>query len=188
MNNNTNEKIAKLTAMYRDRKLPREERQQAMEELKWEKYRSDPRPSMSLRKFKMLDGIVFLGDTFIFSYIGLADKHHPLGAGDIVMAAVTVMLIAMVIVYLRIHSKYKIEPTDELADRNLSRASRFALLTIAFTLVAAALILSLLNPDGSLTIQNNKMLNIICAAMFFSSFLTNTIFVMLEGKEEKEEE
>ena len=49
MQTNTSEKNERLTARYKDKSIARSERQQAMEELKGEKYRTDPRPSMSLK-------------------------------------------------------------------------------------------------------------------------------------------
>ena len=190
MNTNTNEKIAKLTARTKDKSLTRSERQQAMEELKWEKYRTDPRPSMSLKKFKLLDGFVFLADVFIFSYMGLVDKQQDPGftAGDAVMTIIVAALIAAVIGYLFLHSKYKIEPADELSDRNLSKASKIAYTVIVIALVVSGLIVTWKDPIGVLTIENRKIFSILCSMVFLHGGITNFIFVLLEGKEEPEEE
>ena len=190
MKTNTSEKIEKLMARYKDKSLPRSERQQAMEELRWEKYRTDPRPSMSLKKFKLLDGFVFLADTFIFSYMGLVGKKQDSGftVGDDVMLIVTVLLIAAVIGYLFLHSKYKIEPADELANRNLAKGSRIAYSLIAIALLAAGLIVSWTDPTGVLSIENSKIFSILCSMIFLHGGITNFAFAILEGKEETEEE
>ena len=190
MKTNTSEKIEKLMARYKDKSLPRSERQQAMEELRWEKYRTDPRPSMSLKKFKLLDGFVYLADMFLFSYMGLFGKKQDPGftAGDAAMVIVTALLIAAVIGYLFMHSKFKIEPTDELANRNLAKGSRIAYMVIALALFAAGLFLSWTNPTGILSIEHSKIISILCALIFLHGGITNFAFVILDGKEETEEE
>ena len=190
MKTNINEKITRLMARSKDKTLSRSERQQAMQELTWEKYRADSRPSMSLKKFKLLDGFVFVADTIIFSYMGLIDKRHDVSfsAGDAVMVIVTILLIAAVIGYLFLHSKYKIEPADELAERDLAKGSRIAFSVIAIALVVIGLIVSWTDPTGVLTLENKKLFSILCSIIFLHGAITNFAFVMLEGKEETEEE
>ena len=165
MNTNTNEKIVKLMARYKDKTLSRSERQEAMEELN-------------------------LADTFIFAYMGLADKKQATGfsAGDAAMAIITALLIAAVIGYLFLHSKYKIEPADELANRYLAKVSKIAFSLIAIALFAVGLIISWKDPTGVLSIENRKIFSILCSIIFLHGGITNFAFVMLEGKEEAEEE
>jgi hypothetical protein len=190
MNTNTNEKITRLAARSRDKSLTRSERQQAKEELKREKYRTDPRPTISLRKSKLIDGFVFLADAVIFSYMGLIYKKLDAGfsAGDILMAIVSILVIASVFGIIFLHSKYKIEPSDELAESNLLIATRFSYSVIFFVLVIAGTILSLMDPTGIVTIENRKIFYILCLITYLHGCIKDFVFVLLEGKEETEEE
>ena len=90
----TNEKIMKLQKRLKDNNLTRAEKHELTEELNWEKYRADPRPSMSLRKFKFMDGLIYLGDTLIFGFMGITDNtkngidHKGFNAAGIVMCVI----------------------------------------------------------------------------------------------------
>ena len=184
----TNAKIEKLTARYKDKSLSRAERQEILSELNWEKYRADPRPSMTLKKFKLLDAVVYLCDMVIFGMMLFETKHHGFNAFDFVMTAVVVVCIAAAGYYLYIHNKYKIEPADELSNRNMSRASGLAAYALIALLLAVSLVMFIVNENGVITIPYGKLMNVLCTALFGYSFAANLIFIGLEGKEETEEE
>lgn len=185
------DRIEELTRQFRQKGLSREERQAVLEELNWTKFRADSRPALSLRRFKLLDAMVYLGDTAIFGYIGVTEnlkKSGHMTVGDIFMAVTAVLLIISVFVYLHIHSKYKMEPADELAHRNMLRATNWAFYAMMFTFIAAAYIYFIVSGDGSMTLKNNTLLQLVCAVMFFHGFLSDLIFVYLDRSGEDTEE
>ena len=185
----TNEKIMKLQKRLKENNLTRAEKHELTEELNWEKYRADPRPSMSLRKFKFMDGLIYLGDAFVFGFMGIMDNtkngidHKGFHAADIVMCVISALLIALVFVYLHKHSKYKIEPMDELANRNMNKAQHAAFLCLVGIVFVFALIKGLFNATDVTTIKNNTIIDLLAATLFTYDFFANMIFVYLEGKD-----
>ena len=188
MNKNiTNEKIVKLEAKSKDRSLSRAERQEILEELNWEKFRADPRPAMPLKKFKLLDALVYFGDAFIFGYMGILDNfgkmsHKGFHATDYFFMAMMALLIILVIVYLNTHSKYKIEPMDELAHRSMSKATNLAFTWLIFIGFAVVLVLSFIKRDSSISIKTGTLIPLFCSVTFLYSFFSNLIFVYLESR------
>ena len=185
----TNEKIERITKKLNSKNLSRAEKRELTEELNWEKYRADPRPSMTLKKFKLLDAVVYFGDMVIFGYMGIVDNmkvgltHKGFNAGDIFMLVTIVLLIAMIVIYLMIHDKYKSEPMDELANRNMTKASHSAFLCLIGVGLVFAFVKGIFYMDGVTTIKNNSMINLLCVILFFYDFLTNMIFVFLESRD-----
>lgn len=186
-----NEKIVKLTLKSKDKNLSREERKEVLEKLNWEKFRADKRPIMPLRKFKILDAIVYFGDMFIFGYMGIAENLHHKGfsAADIFMVIMVVLLICMCVAYISAHQKYKIEPADELAKQDMNKASTYAFYILVAIGAAFAFIKSIINMDGTTVIVNESMMYLLASILFLYDFLANMIFVYLDcGKGEAEEE
>lgn len=190
----TNEKIEKLTNRLKDKNLTRAEKKELTEELNWEKFRADPRPTMSLKKFKFLDGLVYLGDALVFGFMGFMDNtnnsmnHKGFNASDVIMCIIIASLIALVFFYLHKHGKYKIEPMDELANRNMNKASHSAFLCLVGVGLAFAVLKGFGNMDGVTTIKNNTLINLLASILFAYDFLANMIFVYLEGKDSDENE
>lgn len=184
-------KIRELFKRSKDKRLPREARQQAARELEWIKYRNDRRPSMTYKKFMFYEMLTSLGSTLCFGWMaaeeisGTKSSRFNIVFFPVIMA----FLIVVLLIYVSKQGKYKTEPADELAKENLTKAGDLAFRIIFITVIVFVFIMGLVTDlEGTFTISWYSLLFVLVAFTSLQSSLQKIIFFKLDGKETAEEE
>ena len=184
-------KIRELFKRSKDKRLPREARQQAARELEWIKYRNDRRPSMTYKKFMFYEMLTSLGSTLCFGWMaaeeisGTKSSRFNIVFFPVIMA----FLIVVLLIYVSKQSKYKIEPADDLAKDNMSKSGYYSFLFIFTAAILFVFVMGIVTDlDGTFTISWNSLLYLLVAFSTLQTSCQKMIFFILDGKEMPEEE
>lgn len=187
--NKNNEKLEKLKEIYSDKSRSREERHQALEDIAWETYRNDPKPAMSLRKYKMYDGFLYIADALLFLYMALADTITPkIGIWSTPLTICLAMILAIsAVIYILKRARYKVEPEDDLAMKNSSKATAKAYIWILTILAVVLLLYTFISENALISMKASTMIYYIVSLVFIHSGLASFLFIAEEGKIDGEE-
>lgn len=178
------EKIKKLTAMYHDKSLSRKEKQEVRRELNHLKYLADPRPAISMRKQTVLSIVAYLIMTVNFISATVFGKKHT---NSCLSYLHLLFLGGFMLFFCFIEEKYKHEPDDELSLHHRYEAGRLA----AFVFLIIAVVTGYICFDRfnfTLTLSAGNWGGIFLAGEMAYFTLSNIIFLILEGREPKEDE
>ncbi|MBP3272187.1 MAG: hypothetical protein J6M17_08185 [Ruminococcus sp.] len=188
----TNNKIERLKKKLSDKTLKRSERSELMNELYRERYKIDPRKPISVRKQKILDAVMnlILGAEFMFMGIsGMMDlnhTHHQLNL--IISIGWLAALIGLSVIYTHTTAKYKKEPEDELSAKNTSKAYATGYTIMSLVVLLAAFVYFDISGQDVFYFRRNFAVFLIAGYTFLTRVVCNVIFLILEGKEDSEEE
>ena len=180
------EKIKRLERMSKDKSLSRKQRNEALAELKYEKFRDDPRPSLSVRKQ------IISGNWLYASCLAMFCNNFILKYGKwytfVISGALILFGVITIILTILKMDKYKNEPDDELSTANKNKASRLAFIILIIAALAGGMIWFGILRHDKLVISRSNWTELICCICFSFSLLQGLLFLHLEGNEETSEE
>ena len=181
------EKIRKLDRMSRDRTLSREERKEALKELKLEKYRIDPRPSISVRKQTVINNWLWLSSSVIFWYMLINDafKLQTAWYTNVIMGTMVVFAAVNVVIAIYTMDKYKNELDDELSTANKIKTETWSWLIIFLAIFIGGGLWLMVNDKKTITIQGDIWSELFCCMAFTKNLRSGVLFIFFEGKEPK---
>lgn len=157
---NTSKKLTELKERFKDKSLTRSQRQELYKEIIEERYRTDPRPVLSIREYHKRRAIVgtiglISGITGIVALSMDKEANKTPGIIILVIFSVIALLILGILIWCVIpFITHKVERGDELYKQNDSKANEYTAATLAVFGFSLAMILSMSSWKFSISNKN----------------------------------